>query len=87
MMLRTLAALAALLGTGSAAAIDLLDLYREARISDARYAAARAHYRAMQERIPQARAGLQPKVKVDARDHRARVGVDYNPSRFSPGSP
>ena len=87
MMLRTLLALVALLSTGSAQAIDLLELYREVRINDARYAAAQAQYRAMQERIPQARAGLLPKLDVDARAHRSRADVDYNSSRFRPGSP
>ncbi|HUU72660.1 MAG TPA: hypothetical protein VMW70_08535 [Burkholderiales bacterium] len=59
MMMRKLVVLAVLLASSPAQAVDLLDIYREARINDTRTAAARAHYRGMQERIPQARAGWQ----------------------------
>lgn len=43
-----------------ALAMDLLDVYRLARENDPLTAAARAHYRATQERVPQARAGTLP---------------------------
>jgi len=45
---------------GAAHCADLLEVYRQARTSDAVYAAARATWAAAQERIPQARAGLLP---------------------------
>jgi len=48
-------------------AMDLMDLYREAKANDARFAAARAQFRVIQERVPQAKAGVLP---------RAGVGVD-----------
>lgn len=51
-------------------AVDLLDLYRLARENDTHTAAARAHYRAVQERVPQARAGLLPQ---------SGVGVQWTP--------
>jgi len=41
-------------------AVDLLDVYRLARQNDTHTAVARAHCRAVQERVPQARAGLVP---------------------------
>ena len=56
-MIRGLLLFTACLGT-PALAVDLLDVYRLARQNDTRTAAARADYRAMQERVPQARAGL-----------------------------
>lgn len=48
----------------SAAADDLLQLYREARQKDPALASAKAVWQATQERIPQARAGLAPSVSV-----------------------
>ena len=45
-------------------AMDLLDVYRLARENDPLTAAARAHYRAMQERVPQAQAGTLPAAHV-----------------------
>ena len=61
-MIQVLLMLVVLLGAGRVAAMDLMDIYREARLNDARYAAARAQFRAEQERVPQARAGLRPKL-------------------------
>ena len=46
--------------------MDLMDLYREARDNDARYAAAQAQFRVMRERVPQARAGVAPDVNLDS---------------------
>ncbi len=51
---------------GAAHCADLLDVYRQARTSDAVYAAARATWAAAQERIPQARAGLLPLASLSA---------------------
>ena len=52
-------------------AVDLLDLYKEAVTHDARYAAAKARYLSVQERLPQAQAGRLPKINLEA-------GYDYN---------
>ena len=65
MMSRTLVILAALLVAAPASAMDLMDLYREASKHDARYAAARAQFRAMQEAVPQARAGVATNIRLD----------------------
>ncbi len=59
--------LAVLIGTlfaTSAAADDLLQLYREARQQDSTLASAKAAWQATQEKIPQAQAGLLPTVSV-----------------------
>lgn len=59
--------LAVLIGTlfaTSAAADDLLQLYREARQKDPALASAKAAWQATQEKIPQAQAGLLPSVSV-----------------------
>ena len=47
-------------------AADLMQIYREARDSDAAYAAARFNLDAGRERTPQARAGLLPTLSVGA---------------------
>jgi outer membrane protein len=60
-------AIAALLScAGTAAAADLLDVYRQARSSDPTYSAAKSGWAAAQERIPQARAGLLPLASISA---------------------
>jgi len=64
-------ALVATLAAGSAAAEDLLQIYREAQKSDPQIAAARAFWEATQERVPQARSGLLPSVS-------ATGAVNYN---------
>ena len=65
-----------------ATATDLLDIYRQAVGHDARFAAAKAQYAAVQERLPQAQANLLPKIYLEA-------GYDYNTvdadSAFSQG--
>ena len=67
---------------GSAQAVDLLDLYKEAVGKDAQYAAAKAEYLAVQERLPQAQSSQLPKINLEA-------GYDYNSvdadSTFSTG--
>ena len=70
MIVRTLVALSMLLSAGVTLGMDLMDLYREAKANDARYAAARSQFRAMQERVPQARAGVAPEVDVDGGQRR-----------------
>ena len=58
---------AALLATATAVqGADLLDIYRQARESDAVYAAARATWAATQEKLPQGRAGLLPQANLSA---------------------
>ena len=81
MMVRMLTALAAFLGAAPVLAVDLLDIYYQARISDTRYAAARAHYRVMQERVPQARAGIRPYTAFVGTSGYRDVGAQYQ----SPG--
>jgi outer membrane protein TolC len=56
---------------GSAQAVDFLDLYNEAARNDARYAAAKAQFLSVQERLPQAQASRLPKINLEA-------GYDYN---------
>ena len=51
---------------GGASAATLSEVYRDALGYDAQYASARASYRAVQEKLPQARAGLRPNVSADA---------------------
>ncbi len=70
-MVRLVIALVALLAVTPVAAFDLLDVFRQAQLNDAAYAAAKAQYQASQERIPQARAGLLPNASFDA-------GYDWN---------
>ncbi|HSN38654.1 MAG TPA: TolC family outer membrane protein [Burkholderiales bacterium] len=50
----------------SAQPADLLDIYRDARGSDAVYASARAAWAATQEKLPQGRAGLLPQANLSA---------------------
>jgi len=58
---------AALLAAATAVqGADLLDIYRQARESDAGYAAARATWAATQEKLPQGRAGLLPQANLSA---------------------
>ena len=47
-------------------ASDLIDIYKEARGSDAVYAAARAAWSAAQEKLPQGLAGLLPQASLSA---------------------
>ena len=67
-----------------ASAADLLNVYRDARVSDPVYQAARAQYQATTERLPQARAGYLPLIAGTGsvfRNHAERNGgreVDYN---------
>lgn len=70
---------AALLTAASAAnsyAADLIDIYKEARSSDAVYASARAALSATQEKLPQGRAGLLPQASLSA-------SSQYNNRSFS----
>jgi outer membrane protein len=55
-----------LLAGQTAAAADLLGIYRAARDSDPVYGAARASWTAAQEKLPQGRAGLLPQADLSA---------------------
>jgi len=59
-------ALAAAFAAGAAASADLVTLYRDSRVSDPVYQAARAQYQATTEKLPQARAGYRPLVAGSA---------------------
>jgi outer membrane protein len=52
--------------SGAARGADLLDIYRQAQTNDPTWIAAQAQYRATQEQLPQARAGLLPSIGFSA---------------------
>ena len=65
--MKHLAVLMALAGLANVAhASDLLDVYRDAHASDAKFASARAQLEASREKAPQARAGLLPNITASA---------------------
>ncbi len=74
---------------GPASAADLLNIYRDAQVSDPVYQAARAQFQATSERLPQARAGYLPTVTGSAsifRNHSERDGAadrDYSTNTFA----
>ena len=61
-----LAAVLTLIFSAGAHGANLSETYSNALAYDAQYASARASYRATQEKLPQARAGLLPSVSGDA---------------------
>jgi outer membrane protein len=71
-----------LLFAGSVAAADLLQVYREALVNDAQYAAARATVEAGREKLPQGLAGLLPTIGATANS--VWNQNDYSPKN-SPG--
>lgn len=75
---RALAIVIMLLFCRPVLAMDLIDLYREAKANDARYAAAEAQFRVMQERVPLAKAGVAPQSDPNAgtQSVRGRVSAD-----------
>ncbi len=62
----TLALALAVTPAVNAYASDLIDIYKQARGSDAVYASARAAWTAGQEKLPQGRAGLLPQLNLSA---------------------
>ncbi|MDR2113202.1 MAG: TolC family protein, partial [Candidatus Accumulibacter sp.] len=58
--------------------VDLVRVYREALVNDARYAAARATVEAGREKLPQGRAGLLPAIGATA-------GSAWNENRYHSG--
>jgi outer membrane protein len=69
-------ALAVAFAVGPAAAVDLVNLYRDALVSDPVYQAARAQYEANRERRPQARSGYLPQIAGTAAWFRNNVNRD-----------
>jgi outer membrane protein len=81
--------------SGTAAAADLLDVFRQAQSSDAAYSGARSAWAASQERIPQGRAGLLPFASLSASAQRSdrstrfrddalpRTNTDFNSTSIS----
>ncbi|MBI4986262.1 MAG: TolC family outer membrane protein [Rhodocyclales bacterium] len=59
-------ALAAVFAAGTAAAADLVSVYRDAVAYDAQFAAAKASLDAGREKLPQGRAGLLPTIGLSA---------------------
>ena len=84
-MYRILVTLVALLSAGPVLAEDLLEIYREAQINDARYAGAKAEFLARQERLPEARAGLLPNVNFEAGVSYNDIDVEYTSPTFNSG--
>jgi len=82
-MKKLVTALFALLLSPAASAVDLLEVYREAAIQDAQYAAAKANYEAAKERLPQARAGLLP--LVNATGEISEIEIKDGPNDTSKG--
>ncbi|MGE5616145.1 MAG: TolC family outer membrane protein [Bacillota bacterium] len=77
-------ALAAALACAFAApalAADLLNIYRDALVSDPTYQGARAQYEATREKLPQARAGYLPLVAGAASAFRNEVKIDGIPTQ------
>ncbi|MBL8515953.1 MAG: TolC family outer membrane protein [Betaproteobacteria bacterium] len=73
-------ALAGLLAVEPLFAADLLSVYKDALSNDPAYAAARAEFRATQERTPQARAGYLPSATLTGRADRTRSEFETGPS-------
>ena len=77
-------ALAAAFAAAPVLSADLVTLYRDARVSDPVYQAARAQYQATTERLPQARSGYLPQIAATGsifRNSAQRDGIadiDYN---------
>jgi outer membrane protein len=82
-----LAVLIGILFATSAAADDLLQLYREARQKDSTLASAKAAWQATQEKIPQAQAGLLPNVSVAGSPTYTVVDSSATAYPYGSGSP
>ncbi|HEY2628250.1 MAG TPA: TolC family outer membrane protein [Usitatibacter sp.] len=73
---RTALALALNAALGTASATDLINIYRDALVSDPVYQSSRAQYAATVEALPQARSGYLPNVGANANYFRNRVDED-----------
>ena len=76
---RILLALAFCAALPQAYAADLVTLYRDARVSDPAWQAARAQYLASIEKLPQARSGYLPLINGSASFFRNDVGLQIAP--------
>ena len=81
--MKRISILAAALFAGQTWATDLLSIYRDAQVSDATYAGAKAQYIGAQEKLPQARALLLPNVNFGAGTHYNSTDSNY-PSNVYP---
>lgn len=85
--------LTALLVATPTLAADLMQVYREALVNDAQYAAARAAAEAGREKLPQGLSGLLPRVDATANtvwnenryrvNNNSRVDKDYNTNAYN----
>ena len=86
--------LAALFAASPVLGVDILQVYREALVNDAQYAAARATVEAGREKMPQGLAGLLPTVnatantvwnenRYDASNLSQQVSKDYNTNAYN----
>lgn len=90
-LLRRIALALSLALPAVAQAADLLEIYRQAQSRDAQFAAARAQLQAIQERVPQGRAGLLPSVSASASASRndtdiqspIAAGLNYNAHNYA----
>lgn len=65
-------------GIGLTHAADLLDVYRLAQTNDPAFEAARYTLEAVQQKLPQARAGLLPVVAANGSDGRTRADTTFS---------
>ncbi|MGE5522360.1 MAG: TolC family outer membrane protein [Rhodospirillaceae bacterium] len=70
----------------SAASASLVEIFRQAQVSDAAYASARATWGAAQERVPQGRSGLLPQVTLSADAQRNDRQIQVRDPRFPTSS-
>lgn len=80
-MKRIVLLVAAVCAGNVAQAADLLSVYQEARLSDAKYASARYQLEAGREKLPQARAGLLPTLTLTGNTAYANVDASLPTSR------
>ncbi|MFL6623571.1 MAG: TolC family outer membrane protein [Sulfurifustis sp.] len=71
--IRRLSAIAAVVLAANANAADLLEVYRDAAVYDAQYAAARAVRDAGREKLPQGRALVLPSINLSGETSRTRL--------------
>jgi len=71
-------ALLAVSGLRLAGAADLLDVYRLAQANDPTYESARYTLEALQQKLPQARAGLLPVLAANGNDGRTRADTTFS---------
>ncbi len=78
--------------SGTVMATDLMQTYRDAQASDARFAAARAQLEAGQEKVVQGRAGLLPQIGISANttwnetEYRFAAGPGAGPEQWDHNS-